>query len=701
MINLTKDDIVEVIKYQQKHISGQIKFTQDLTNTVYKVLYGIFVQGKKYVLLQAPTGSGKSIIGFVLSQCIGALREKQHLLEQEVIRNKKGAKPEEIEEALKTSDDNFKKEKDAYYLTSSKMLQDQIDKDIVRFGFENMVMLKGTQNYKCDYLIEQAMNMKTIDQTEREKRLTEANYKNRPCVGITGGMFEGTPYEKCINTCEYIIKRSEASGADVAIFNYHYAATVFNGVNYYFSKRFLTICDEAHKLSEVIDSLFTCILNVNYVDTADKIVKKLKQLRYEIDSNSVFWNNNEEAFSRLKDLFKFPYQSREYYTQFLSIYKSNVEQILDILESASNKILDEQKQAHEPVNQLLLTRINNLIDAYRTLKDTIEYYISVLDKRPNDVFFHIDKIHVDNQYYYLQIKDLNETHLLQEKFVSRCNAMLFMSATMGDLDEFATIYGLEPELCIKLTIPSRFDFSTSPIYMCNVGNLRRADFWTNINKCIDSVIDIITKLHPNEKGVVHTHTFQINEILHQAILKDPNLYARCLFYNNPIEKLQVIKTMMEDKDRPLVIIGPSLVEGLDLKYDKGRFNILIKTPYAPITDYVKAKMEYCSFWYERNAKENITQAIGRTNRCPDDRSTVYLIDSGFGRLIRNIDPIITSRLQAYDLRSAINQGRPKQMVGIDEIMEKKDEEKRRTQSYNNAMKVVDNMISDFEGDLPF
>lgn len=56
---------------------------------------------------------------------------------------------------------------------------------------------------------------------------------------------------------------------------------------------------------------------------------------------------------------------------------------------------------------------------------------------------------------------------------------------------------------------------------------------------------------------------------------------------------------LKQSQLPLVIVGPSLYEGLDLKYDEGRFNILLKVPYPGIDDYVRAKMERIPFWYER------------------------------------------------------------------------------------------------------
>ena len=106
---------------------------------------------------------------------------------------------------------------------------------------------------------------------------------------------------------------------------------------------------------------------------------------------------------------------------------------------------------------------------------------------------------------------------------------------------------------------------------------------------------------------------------------------------------------MKTENYPFVIIGPSLYEGIDLKDDFGRFNILIKVPYAGLDDYIREKMKRYPFWYKRNTLQKITQAIGRTNRSVNDYSKVYLLDNCFEMLIWELPDYIINRLQKFYL----------------------------------------------------
>ena len=123
---------------------------------------------------------------------------------------------------------------------------------------------------------------------------------------------------------------------------------------------------------------------------------------------------------------------------------------------------------------------------------------------------------------------------------------------------------------------------------------------------------------------------------------------------------------LKQSQLPLVIVGPSLYEGLDLKYDEGRFNILLKVPYPGIDDYVRAKMERIPFWYERVTIEKTIQAIGRTNRAVDDRSTTYLIDSTFSKIApKMLGSKIQERLERKYLEVPQTNSKPKKMYSFE------------------------------------
>lgn len=121
--------------------------------------------------------------------------------------------------------------------------------------------------------------------------------------------------------------------------------------------------------------------------------------------------------------------------------------------------------------------------------------------------------------------------------------------------------------------------------------------------------------------------------------------ARFLFYSDSKEKEIAIKQMYLGGSIKYIICGPSLYEGLDLKHALGRFNILVKVPYAGMSDYTKAKMARYPQWYQNTTIEKICQAIGRTDRDKTDWSVTYLMDSGFKKLLSSLPQYIIKRVK--------------------------------------------------------
>ena len=84
---------------------------------------------------------------------------------------------------------------------------------------------------------------------------------------------------------------------------------------------------------------------------------------------------------------------------------------------------------------------------------------------------------------------------------------------------------------------------------------------------------------------------------------------------------------------PKILISPSVMEGLDLKDDKGRFAIICKVPYPNLTDaWIKKRMNLSGTWYSIQTLIGIIQGAGRTVRSADDFGHCYILDSNFSNL---------------------------------------------------------------------
>jgi len=83
-----------------------------------------------------------------------------------------------------------------------------------------------------------------------------------------------------------------------------------------------------------------------------------------------------------------------------------------------------------------------------------------------------------------------------------------------------------------------------------------------------------------------------------------------------------------------------MTEGLDLKDDLGRFNLIAKVPYPTLDPYNVARMERDPKWYQLQTALTLVQASGRCNRSEDDNALTVILDSDFGRFLSQNQDIL-------------------------------------------------------------
>ena len=77
-------------------------------------------------------------------------------------------------------------------------------------------------------------------------------------------------------------------------------------------------------------------------------------------------------------------------------------------------------------------------------------------------------------------------------------------------------------------------------------------------------------------------------------------------------------------------------EGVDLKGDLSRFQIICKIPYPYLGDkIVKKRMGKWKNWYPLQTAKLIVQASGRSVRSMEDKAVTYILDADWDRLYRN------------------------------------------------------------------
>ena len=144
-------------------------------------------------------------------------------------------------------------------------------------------------------------------------------------------------------------------------------------------------------------------------------------------------------------------------------------------------------------------------------------------------------------------------------------------------------------------------------------------------------IEEILKNHTLENGIIHSGSYQITKEIHDLL--PPDLKKKVLVYENSFFKSDALERFHNEKG--VVLMGPSILEGLNLFEDKSRFQIFVKVPFPHIGDkYVAAKMNMQPDWYDWKAIISILQGIGRSVRSEQDWAVTYFLDGCLSDLIR-------------------------------------------------------------------
>jgi ATP-dependent DNA helicase DinG len=143
-----------------------------------------------------------------------------------------------------------------------------------------------------------------------------------------------------------------------------------------------------------------------------------------------------------------------------------------------------------------------------------------------------------------------------------------------------------------------------------------------IAKAVDAIMD----RHALERGVVHTTSYQqANYIIEHVSERNK---ARLVTTEGSMARSELLQT--HGATGASVLISPSLYQGVDLKDDLARFQVIVKVPYSDLSDRrTQVKMQRDKGWYDLQTALRLVQTYGRSVRSETDHAVTYILDSNF------------------------------------------------------------------------
>ena len=503
--------------------------------------------GYKKIILCAPTGVGKSLVGATVSSYFDS----------------------------------------SFTVTASKHLQNQYIKDI-----PFLKPVKGKQNFPCLKL----MSSEKVDNTRRAMRwgLTCEKGQCQERISKNGKeVIEVCKFKPTIkqveentpdsNSCHYYLQKYEALVSKHSLWNYHafFQIMKFNKKLFEdYLDRKVSIFDEAHKIEDQIIQFVGFDIFSGQVDECN-----LSSDRYDFtDLDSMIQLTDDIAYSYAK-------------------------KIKDIKESP----IFENDPDYE-----LITRLERRYDKAAQAK------IDIMSDKDN--FIVNDPVRDFNgNFRTISVKPIDVSKFANTFFET--DYQIFMSATI-DKQSFCENMRLKKEDVVFVDAPkSPFPIEHRKIDLLNI---RRLSYGSTEEDEIEVIktIDRILDEHSNERGLILTSSIpRCQKILRYLSPKNTRRIRIC-HSSNKDGKTQDEIISEHENDPTGVLLSSSLWEGVDLKDDLSRFQIIAKVPYPNYKEKrTKAKMDKFPLWYTSQTLTKLLQGFGRSIRSEEDWARTYVLDT--------------------------------------------------------------------------
>lgn len=485
---------------------------------------------KQFVILEAPTGVGKSVIGTTVAKFFNR----------------------------------------SYYLTIQKILQDQLAAD---FGEEGsveqlMVDLRGRNAYECTYQLQYSSK---IHSPKMKLQIDEWNSNYHNCANGHCKKKGKNRYDEC--SCPYFNQADKAKNSKICAMNF---ASFLHQTRFTdrFQPRELLILDEGHNIETELMSFIELSI------TDHKLKNRFPV--YETPEEYAEWMIDEEVINQLR--------------VHLEVAKKN----------------EDTKKA----------------DEYEALIRKVDYFIKQMEREDRSPWVVEIEEFRDSPNRKIVAKPIYVTEQAHEYLFSMGMKVLIMSATILDVNVMARSLGINKDSVAAKRMISRFPVENRPIYFNPVakmtGGKSGQDRWGP--KMVKQVNKYMAD-HKGEKGIIHTHNFSICDMLVNDC--DRASRSRMLMQKNFKTKKEMLAEHAASEDS--VIVAPAMHEGLDLKNDLSRFQIVCKVPFPNFYDdkQLAVRKDADPAFYNWLTALKLVQSVGRSIRSENDWAVTYIIDGSF------------------------------------------------------------------------
>lgn len=464
----------------------------------------------------------------------------------------------------------------------------------------NFMRVKGATNFKC--VIEEFKE--PVDAGDCRLPAMRRQHKKS---GDTEPMKVPS---NCLD-CEYLkqFKKIRTIPHIITNFQYHMAKTI-KGRG--FNDRPVAIFDEGHTLNDVaVDSMS---IGINE-DTFIQIKKAIEYTKKQVDMDaSLDLVDKLAVFETLIE------NKHEYFKNTNITEKRFIELLKELMNGFVPVIVELENDHIIPINYEGLIKAIKRLDSWYSLFtsyfNNCELTEYVFDRNDTEKMYHIKPVFIKG---------------LSDLILSDYN--LFMSATITDEYMIETI-GLKPEETEFIILPSVYPKDHKRIHCIAKGSVSYTTLQNpnTIKSLCSDITEIMNKhISLNHNGIAMTNSFKMAEDIYNGL---PNELKKHVILHEKGEKVVSVIAKMKNSKIPVLLLSPSIFEGVDFKGDASSYQILLKAPYPSLSDKrISVIAHRYGNIYKTLTLMKIVQGIGRSVRSATEIADTYILDSNIEKLL--------------------------------------------------------------------
>lgn len=236
----------------------------------------------------------------------------------------------------------------------------------------------------------------------------------------------------------------------------------------------------------------------------------------------------------------------------------------------------------------------------------------------------------DDEIHTIKVRPLSPLPWTTEELMGGVGFTILMSATVGDYRQYCKDLHLKPEQGEFICVPTPFPAENRKVLDMGIAGMNysnRLDLLSEDGDFTRAIIRTAEK-HVGERGLIHSVSYANAKIIKERLER---LGRQVII---PKSGTVIDRAYLSQFKSDCIMVSPSMAEGVDLKDDLCRWQIILKVPYPSLADlWIKAKLQSDEAWYSNQAVMDVLQMQGRGVRHGEDYCTTYVLDSNFRRLV--------------------------------------------------------------------